>query len=72
MDLSAGTLFASLVVSTVGFGIFVYGKKQERIPQLSIGLVMAVFPYFTAGPLVLWGIGAALILGLVLALRLGM
>ena len=34
MDLSASTLFASLFVSSIGFGLFLYGKKQARIPQL--------------------------------------
>ena len=71
MDLSPGTLVASLLVSTAGFGLFLYGKKQLRMPQLAVGLVLMVYPYFTTGPLATWGIGGLLVLGLVVALRLG-
>jgi len=28
MELSSGSLVASLVISTVGFGIFLYGKRE--------------------------------------------
>ncbi len=35
MDLTAGNLFASLLVSTVGFGIFLFGKKQQ--PSAALG-----------------------------------
>jgi len=32
--LTPNSLFLSLVVSTVGLGLFIYGKKQQRLPQL--------------------------------------
>jgi len=69
-DLSAGTLIASLFVSSIGFGFFMYGKKQERVPQLAVGCVMVIYPYFVSNPLAMCSIAAALLLGLVLALRL--
>lgn len=72
MDLSPAALFASLIVSTIGFGIFLYGKKQERVPQLVVGLVLAAFPYAVSDPLAVCGIGAALLLGLTLAVRSGL
>jgi hypothetical protein len=72
MDLSIGALFASLLVSSVGFGFFLYGKKQTRMPQLVVGLVMTAFPYFITDPLLVCGLGAALVLGLYLSLRAGM
>ena len=49
VDLSAGSLFASLLVSTVGLFLFLYGKKTLRFPQLSSGLVLMIFPYFVPG-----------------------
>ena len=44
----AGWLFASLLISTVGFGLSIYGKKQSRIPQLVAGLLLMIYPYFVS------------------------
>lgn len=71
MDLSADTLFASLLVSSVGFGFFLLGKKQLRTPQLVVGLALMIYPYFVAGPMAICGIAAGLIGGLLIALRSG-
>ncbi len=70
MDLSPGMLAASLVLSTVGFGLFLYGKKQVRLPQLLVGIAMMVCPYFVSSAALLWSLGGALALGLFAALRL--
>jgi hypothetical protein len=72
MDFSAGTLFASLVMSTAGFGLFLYGKKELRIPQLVVGVVLMVYPYFVEGALTMWAIGGTLLLALFAAVRLGL
>jgi hypothetical protein len=71
MDLSAGNLFASLVVSTVGFGFFLYGKKAGRPPQLAAGVVLMLYPYFVDGALWQCGIAGAVLGGLWLAVRAG-
>jgi hypothetical protein len=42
-------LFLSLIPGGIGFVLFVYGKKQERWPQLAAGLAFMVYPYFTPG-----------------------
>ena len=56
-------LFLSLFPSGIGFVLFVYGKKQERWPQLAGGLALMVYPYFapTLTMMLAWGlvIGAA-------------
>jgi hypothetical protein len=72
MDISAGFLIATLITSTVGFSLFLYGKKQTRVPQISVGAVLMVMPYF--GGSVLWIAGSAvgLCLGLWLAVRRGL
>lgn len=72
MDLSFGTLLASLVVSSVGFGLFLYGKRQARVPHLVVGMAMMGYPYFVPAPLAMCSVAVALILGLVLAVRSGM
>ena len=72
MELSPSSLFASLLVSTVGFGFFIYGKKQLRIPHLVVGLALMVYPYFIASTGWMLGVGTALMLGLWLAVRAGL
>jgi len=71
MDLSFGSILASLVVSTVGFGFFLYGKKQLRMPQFIAGVVLMVFPYFVGSPLWMLGIAGGLLVGLSFAIRAG-
>ena len=58
MSLDPTWLFLSLITSGVGFVLFVYGKKQQRWPQLLGGIVFSVYPYFTpsVGSLVVVGV----------------
>jgi len=72
MDFSAGSLFASLFVSAIGIGLFIYGKKQIRPPQLVVGIALMVFPYFMGDPRWMLGTCAMLLVGLWLALRAGL
>jgi len=72
MDLSIGSLIASLLVSSTGFGLFLYGKKQLRMPQLVAGIAMMAYPYFITEPLAMCGITVAIGLALILALRFGL
>ena len=72
MDLDPTWLFLSLVPSGIGFVLFVYGKKQGRWPQLVVGLLMMVYPYFTPNVGSLLGVGAALCVALYLMINAGM
>lgn len=63
--------FASFVVSAIGFVLFAYGKRLARVPQLIVGLVLMVYPYFVTAPLPMVGVGVALVVGLAIAVRLG-
>ena len=55
-------LFLSLIISGVGLALFIYGKKQGRIPQLVVGLILMGYTYLVTSTL--WMIViAALILG---------
>lgn len=71
MMLDPAFLLLSLVVSGIGFVLFVYGRKQERVPQLAAGVALMVSPYFA--PTTTWLVGISLLLGFGLwgALRLG-
>lgn len=51
-------LFLSLIPGGAGFVLFVYGKKQQRWPQLAGGLALMVYPYFTPTAVGLVGVGA--------------
>jgi hypothetical protein len=71
MNLSPGYLMASMLVSTVGFGLFVYGKKQSRLPQLVTGIALMVYPLFVASVAWMLGIAGALIGAMWLTTRHG-
>jgi len=61
VDFSPAWLLTSLLVSTVGLGFFLYGKKQTRIPQLVAGIVIMLESTFVPSPA--WMVASA---GLVL------
>jgi hypothetical protein len=71
LDLTPGSLFASLLVSSAGFTCFMYGKKQERLPQVIAGLALMVFPVFVTSPVWMLTVGAAVLGGLWASTRAG-
>jgi hypothetical protein len=71
MDFSAGSMIASMIVSTIGGGFFMYGKKQSRLPQVVTGLVLIGFPYFVGDVTWMIAIAVAVIIGLWAGLRAG-
>lgn len=60
MTIDPTWLFLSLIPGGIGFVLFVYGKKQQRWPQLVGGLAFMVYPYFTPTVATLAGVGFAL------------
>jgi hypothetical protein len=72
MDLETGSLVASIIVSAIGFVVFAYGKRLQRVPQIVTGLVLMGFPYLVPNVVVMAIIAAALLAGLWLAIRLGL
>lgn len=71
MPTDPNALLASLLIGVAGLALFVYGKKQHRFPQLAVGLVLMVYPYFVPDALPMAGIAAGLLLLLWGATRLG-
>ena len=71
MNFDPWWLFLSLIPSGIGFVLFVYGKKQQRWPQLSAGLAFMVYPYFTPSILAMCLVGIALGAALWVAVRGG-
>jgi len=64
-------LFLSLIPSGIGFVLFVYGKKQERMPHMLAGILFTVYPYFTSSIVALVGVGAIVGTALWMAVRAG-
>ena len=71
MDLSADTLLVSLLIGSVGLGLFLYGRKRDRLPHLIVGIVLMAYPYFVPGALWQAVVGAGLLGGLYGLTRLG-
>lgn len=72
MELNATSIIVSVLISSLGLGIFVYGKRQSRGPQLLAGFLLMVSPYFLPGVGWMVGIGAAILFVLWEAVRLGL
>lgn len=59
MGSEAGLLW-SVLFGAIGFGFFMYGKKQRSISPLLAGLGLMIFPYFVSNAWVMVLVGAAL------------
>ena len=51
-----GMLFGS-----IGFGFFLYGKKQKAVVPLYVGIALCVVPYFIANMYALVIVGVVLV-----------
>jgi hypothetical protein len=72
MGLSWGpSLWASLVISSIGLVLTSYGKKMARPPQLVVGLVLLIYPYLVPALAPMLIVGGVLLLGLWVAIRRG-
>jgi hypothetical protein len=59
--LHATVLIWNIIFGSVGFGFFIYGKKQGRAVPLVSGLALMIFPYFVSSLIWIVVIGFALI-----------
>jgi len=59
--MDTGFLFAAFFWGTVGFGFFIYGKKQKSPVPLVCGIVLMGMSYFVKTPLSLSLLGIAVI-----------
>ena len=62
--MNTSNIFASILFGSIGFGAFIYGKKQSNLKALVIGVLLMVYPYFVPNPLAVYAIGTALTLAL--------
>jgi hypothetical protein len=68
---TTASLFASLIVSSIGLVLTSYGKKLARPPQLIVGLVLLVYPYFVPKLVPMLIVAGVLLLSLWVAVRRG-
>lgn len=54
-------LLASLLVSSVGFVVFSWGKSAHRVSIMLLGLAMMVYPYFVDALWLMLAIAAGLL-----------
>ncbi len=54
-------LMLSVLLGSVGMGMFIYGKKQQRYVHLGAGIALMVCPYFIPSVLGLCVVGVLLI-----------
>ena len=53
-------LVAWIIFGSIGFVVFIYGKKQSLLKPLLIGLLLMVYPYFVSNTLALYIVGFVL------------
>ncbi len=71
MSFDVGSLLASLVISSIGFVAYRYGKSQQRLPQRIMGIVLMVYPYFVSDMVWMIVVAIGLLALLWLLLHLG-
>ena len=59
--MNANMLLWGLLFSSIGLGLFLYGRKQRAVVPLVCGLVLMIYPYFVPNPV------AVVVIGIVLA-----
>lgn len=57
---STAVLLWGLLFGSIGFGFFLYGKKQKAVVPLVTGIALCVVPYFIANVYILIGVGVVL------------
>jgi hypothetical protein len=71
VELDGNSILASMLVGSIGFVAFVYGKRQGRLPQMVVGVILCIFPYFVTNILAMFAITAALLFALWGVVKLG-
>ncbi len=59
MQFSTGWIVSSFLVGTAGLGVFVYGKKASRWPQLAAGIALCGLSCFV--PSAVWMVAGSVL-----------
>jgi hypothetical protein len=63
-------LMLSSLFSLIGFAVFTYGRRQHTATHTLIGVALMAYPYFVSSTYALVGIGALLLVGIVVGNRI--
>ncbi|MBA3007996.1 MAG: hypothetical protein FP810_15790 [Desulfocapsa sp.] len=58
--LDTSLLLWGVLFSSIGFGFFIYGKKQKVVVPLICGLTLMIYPYFISNSVLLVTLGIIL------------
>lgn len=58
--MDGNSLILNMIFSSIGFGYFIYGKKQDKIPVLIAGIGLILLTYIVTNLLAMLLIGIAL------------
>jgi len=53
-------LIGGILFGSIGFGVFIYGKKNSEFRPMLIGIALMVYPYFLRGTIALYLVGISL------------
>ncbi len=59
---SMAKIIAWLIFGAIGFGVFIYGKKERSFKPLVVGIALMGYPYFVNSTFWLYAAGAGLCL----------
>ncbi|WP_430459696.1 hypothetical protein ACQUQU_10810 [Thalassolituus sp. LLYu03] len=60
MTIDSTSLFIGLIFGSIGFGYFLYGKRQKHKTAFWAGIGLMIYPYFIEGTVPLIAIGLLL------------
>lgn len=58
--MTTAVLLWGLLFSSIGFGFFLYGKRQRAVVPLVCGIVLMIYPYFIPNATLLVVIGVVI------------
>lgn len=60
-DLSMGAIVSGSLIGLVGFGMFLYGKREGEPLTLIVGLVLGIIPMVVHALVPMWLVSGALV-----------
>lgn len=59
--MTTSTIMLGVIFGSIGFGFFVYGKKQQAFVPLLSGIGLIIFPYIFSNVFILVTVGVVLV-----------
>lgn len=53
-DMSMSLVLSGLILGSIGFGIFLWGKKQQELVPILVGLALSILPMCIHSVALLW------------------